>query len=143
LMEDLGMDYVNVSAGSAGVSTELVRPIRSCKHLALHQFRYAKRAKEMGGSLRVIGSAYSVYETAAPAYAAENIRKGYADFVGFGRQSFADPHYPKKLLLGESIDYCTLCSGCARLMSRQANAGCVIYNDYYRNLLRKSEKDCR
>jgi 2,4-dienoyl-CoA reductase-like NADH-dependent reductase (Old Yellow Enzyme family) len=143
LMADLGMHYVNVSAGLAGVSSELVRPVRSSKHLALHQFRYAKRAKEIGGSLRVIGSAYSVHETEAPAYAAENVRKGYTDFVGFGRQSFADPHYPKKLQLGESIDYCTLCSGCTRLMSRQANAGCVIYNDYYRDLLRKSEKDCR
>ncbi len=142
LMEGLGMHYVNVSAGLAGVSTEFVRPVRSCRHLALHQFRYAKRAKEMSRLLRVVGSAYSVYEAEAPAYAAENIRKGYTDFAGFGRQSFADPHYPKKLHRGESIDYCTLCSGCARLMSRQANAGCVIYNSYYRDLLRNTEKDC-
>jgi len=142
LMAGLGMHYVNVSAGVAGVSTELVRPARSCKHLALHQFRYAKKAKETAGSLRVIGSAYSVYETTAPAYAAENIRKGHTDFAGFGRQSFADPLYAKKLRSGESIDYCTLCSGCARLMSRQANAGCVIYNSYYRDLLRDTKKDC-
>jgi 2,4-dienoyl-CoA reductase-like NADH-dependent reductase (Old Yellow Enzyme family) len=139
LMESLGMHYVNVSAGVPGPSTELIRPTKSSMQLAFQQFRYAKEAREATGSLRVIGSAYSFFRKEAPFYAAENVQKGYTDFAGFGRQSFADPLYPVKLMEGEPVNYCTLCSRCARLMMSQENAGCVVYDEYYRDLLKRLE----
>jgi len=139
LFETLGMDYVNVSAGAAGISSELIRPVKSSQHLALQQFRYTKEAKTMTPSLKVIGSAYSVFGETAPLYAAENISKGYTDFAGLGRQSFADPLYPKKLFNGEPINYCKLCGGCSELLARQVNTGCIVYDEYYRSLLKDSK----
>ncbi len=97
LMDELGIDYVNVSAGIPGITSEITRPGKQAKRFYLNHFRYAKTAGEQTSNLRVIGSAYTILADEAPAAAAENIRKGYTDFVGFGRRISADPLYPKKL----------------------------------------------
>jgi len=141
LMDRLGMDYVNVSAGLPGVTSEITIPTKPYPHAFLSHFRYAKLVKEMNTSLKVIGSAYSVIGAAAPMHAEENLRKGYTDFAGFGRQTFADPLYPTKLGRGEKIDYCVACSRCGRLIENQRHTGCVIYNDYYRKLDSKLRRD--
>jgi 2,4-dienoyl-CoA reductase-like NADH-dependent reductase (Old Yellow Enzyme family) len=139
LMDQLGMDYVNVSAGIPGVTSELTRPTKPSKYLYLHLARYAKHVKELGTSLAVIGSGYTILEKEAAAFADENIGKDYVDFAGFGRMSFSDPLYPSKLQTGEEIHYCTACSGCSRLMIRQVNDGCILFNDYYKELHRTSK----
>jgi 2,4-dienoyl-CoA reductase-like NADH-dependent reductase (Old Yellow Enzyme family) len=95
----------------------------------------------MNTSLKVIGSAYSVLGAAAPIHAEENLRKGYTDFAGFGRQTFADPLYPAKLGRGDKIDYCVACSRCGRLIENQLHTGCAIYNDYYRELNAKLRRE--
>ncbi|MDR3167803.1 MAG: hypothetical protein LBT93_07655, partial [Treponema sp.] len=101
LMDSLGMDYVNVSAGIPALTGAITRPTEPSKYLALHQLRYAKTVKDMlvreNRSLKVIGSAYSAYKGEAPAVMAEMLAKGYTDLCGFGRQIFADPLTPKKL----------------------------------------------
>jgi 2,4-dienoyl-CoA reductase-like NADH-dependent reductase (Old Yellow Enzyme family) len=137
MMDTLGMDYINVTAGLPAVTTEMSIPAPSARLFFLDQFRYAKTVKDMQTSLKVIGSAYSILKQHGPAYAAENIRKGYVDFAGFGRQTFADPDYPRKLKAAEKINYCTACSGCGKLIDTQMHAGCIIYNDYYRDLYRR------
>jgi 2,4-dienoyl-CoA reductase-like NADH-dependent reductase (Old Yellow Enzyme family) len=139
LMDQLGMDYVNVSAGIPGVTSELTRPTKPSKYLYLHLARYAKHVKELGTSLTVIGSGYTILEKDAAAFADENIEKNYVDFAGFGRMSFSDPLYPSKLQSGEAINFCTACSGCSRLMIKQVNDGCIIYDDYYKELNRTSK----
>jgi len=137
MMDALRMDYINVTAGLPAVTTAMSIPTPSARLFFLDQFRYAKTVKDMQTSLKVIGSAYSILKEHGPAYAHENIRKGYVDFAGFGRQSFADPDYPRKLSAAEKINYCTACSGCGKLIDAQMQAGCIIYNDYYRDLHRK------
>jgi len=134
LMSSLGMDYVNVSAGIPGVTSEITRPTNGSKNLYLNHFRYTKYTKEILGKInsemKVIGSAYSVLKEKAIYFANENIEKKYTDFVGFGRQSFADPLYPKKLANNEKINFCSVCSGCSKLMVKQLNTGCIIYDNY-------------
>ncbi len=128
LMADLGLDYVNVSAGIPGVTSEITRPTMTSKWFYLHQFRYARRAKALvGDSMKVFGSAYSVLKEDGIALAEENLEKGYADFIGWGRQTLADPLFPIRLAQGESVDYCKLCSGCSKLMARQEQVKCIIY----------------
>jgi 2,4-dienoyl-CoA reductase-like NADH-dependent reductase (Old Yellow Enzyme family) len=138
LMDELGMDYVNVSAGEPKFLPAITIPTKSSKEFYLDHFRYTKLAKDIAGSLKVIGSAYTILQEEAHIYAEENIRKGYTDFVGFGRQALADPLYPKKLKNGGKIDYGTVCSGCGRLIERQVHSGCVVYNPYYKDLLCKT-----
>lgn len=128
LMADLGMDYVNVSAGIPGVTSEITRPTSTSKWFYLHQFRYARRAKALvGGRMMVFGSAYSVLAEDAVAASERNLELGHADFAGWGRQTLADPLFPKNLALGQEVDYCKLCSGCSKLMIKQAEVGCIIY----------------
>ncbi|RLD12300.1 MAG: hypothetical protein DRI44_01040 [Chlamydiae bacterium] len=139
LMNVLGMDYVNISAGIPGVTSEVTRPTNGSKNLFLNHFRYAKFAKDLltnlKSKMKVIGSAYSILKEDALDFANENIEKNYTDFVGFGRMSFADPLYPKKISDNEKINYCIACSGCSKLMIKQLNTGCIIYDDYYKNLI--------
>ncbi|MDD2395710.1 MAG: hypothetical protein PHG12_08230, partial [Sphaerochaeta sp.] len=128
LMADLGMDYVNVSAGIPGVTSEITRPTATSKWFYLHQFRYARRAKALVGErMKVFGSAYSVLQEEGVHEAQSNIELGYADFAGWGRQTLSDPLLPKRLALGDEVDYCKLCSGCSKLMVKQEEVGCIIY----------------
>lgn len=137
-MAALGMDYVNVSAGIPGVTSEITRPTNQSKWFYLHHFRYCKEAREASGSMGLIGSAYTILKEEALDYGAENLTKGYADFIGFGRQSFADPLFPEKVRTGKEVDWCTSCSGCTKLMIRQVNDGCIVYDPYYRALMKES-----
>lgn len=140
LMDDLGMDYVNVSAGIPALTGPITRPTEPSKYLAYHQLRYTKTVKDLinreSRGLRVIGSAYSSYRAEAPALMKEMLDKGYTDLCGFGRQIFADPLTPRKYREGEPVNWCVLCSGCSKLMAAQLNDGCVVYNDYYKQVMK-------
>jgi 2,4-dienoyl-CoA reductase-like NADH-dependent reductase (Old Yellow Enzyme family) len=140
LMDDLCMDYANVSAGIPALTGTITRPTEPSKYLALHHLRYAKIVKDMIKSenrkLKVIGSAYSTHKADSLALADEMLSKDHVDLCGFGRQIFADPLTPKKIASGEPVNWCVLCSGCARLMTSQLNDGCIVYNDYYKEVNR-------
>jgi 2,4-dienoyl-CoA reductase-like NADH-dependent reductase (Old Yellow Enzyme family) len=141
LMDTLHMDYVNVSAGIPALTGAITRPTEVSKNLALHHLRYTKAVKDMvkkeSRALTVIGSAYSTYKEDALPLMEEMLTKDYVDVCGFGRQSFADPLTPKKIAAGEKVNWCVLCSGCTKLMLSQVHDGCVVYDDYYRELFKK------
>ncbi|MDR2245729.1 MAG: hypothetical protein LBE17_03485 [Treponema sp.] len=147
LMDDLGMDYVNVSAGIPALTGAITRPTEPSKYLAYHHLRYAKTVKKLvsreNRALRVIGSAYSSYKAEAPAMMKEMLGKAYTDLCGFGRQIFADPLTPEKYRNGEAVNWCVLCSGCSRLMAAQLNDGCVVYNDYYKSVMKHGSAAAR
>lgn len=67
------------------------------------------------------------------AMGARCIEDGMMDMVGLGRQSFADPLTPLKLMEGreDEIKYCTQCMNCEELMIRQQPVGCVAFNKPY------------
>ncbi|MCL1992886.1 MAG: hypothetical protein FWG66_08050 [Spirochaetes bacterium] len=140
LMDDLGMDYVNVSAGIPTMTGIITRPTEPSKFLVLHHLRYTKGVKDIvrkeGRKIKVVGSAYSTYKAGSMDVAQEMLAKDYVDLCGFGRQTFADPLTPKKLAKGESINWCVLCSGCTKLMISQVNDGCIVYDDYYKEINR-------
>lgn len=147
LMEELGMDYVNVSAGIPGEISELTRPVPQGRWFYLDHIRYSKtvmealRSNSSGGPTSVpavIQSAYSILKVDALSLAADCIKRGYSDFAGFGRQEFADPETPAKLFRGEEPRWCTGCSGCSKLMVKQVNDGCSVYDEYYKKLLSAS-----
>jgi 2,4-dienoyl-CoA reductase-like NADH-dependent reductase (Old Yellow Enzyme family) len=140
IMDSLDMDFVNVSAGLPDSTTPITIPTRETRLFCLDHFRYAKAVKSLGTNLKVIGSAYSILKEQAARMADDNIRRGYVDFAGFGRQSLADPLFPEKLKRGEAIDYCTACMGCGDLLDTQSTAGCIIHNDYYRQLFKSLKK---
>ena len=142
-MTDLGMHYINVSAGIPAISAAITRPTEQSKYLALHHLRYTKEVKDFANKnklkIKIIGSAYSTYKEEAPQIMEEMINKGYVDLCGFGRQIFADPFTPKKIQNNEKVNWCVLCSGCTNLMKKQLNDGCVVYNNYYKKIIKNAK----
>ena len=138
VLDELGMDFVNVSAGIPALTGAITRPTETSKYLVLHHLRYTKAVKELikneKRSLKVIGSAYSTYREDAPVIMEEMLSKDYVDACGLGRQIFADPLTPKKIANREKVNWCVLCSGCSKLMAGQVNDGCIVYNDYYKEV---------
>jgi 2,4-dienoyl-CoA reductase-like NADH-dependent reductase (Old Yellow Enzyme family) len=152
MIEDVGMHYINVSAGIAG--SELTQPSKKYPEGVYRLFGWARAVKKTV-NIPVIGSGYTYLregknklpepnqEKKSFLYWAEkNIRDGNADMVGVGRQSLADPLFAKKMLAGESkaINYCTICDRCLELMFGQQAVGCAVYDKYYRELYRGLKK---
>jgi 2,4-dienoyl-CoA reductase-like NADH-dependent reductase (Old Yellow Enzyme family) len=123
-----GASFVNVSAGIPSVTPHITRPVKADSFFQFYHYRYAKLVKRAFPECAVVGSAYSAGEERSLAWAYENIRKGYADFSGFGRQTLADPMFPVKAMdASHSIRRCTLCGGCSKLLKDQAEGRCSFY----------------
>jgi 2,4-dienoyl-CoA reductase-like NADH-dependent reductase (Old Yellow Enzyme family) len=129
LMSSLKLDYLNVSAGIPGVTSEITRPTHTSKWFYLHQFRYARRARKFAGDMKIIGSAYSVLKEDALEAAQENIQHGDIDFVGWGRQTLADPLFPQRVKEDKKVNYCVSCSGCSKLMVKQEEVECIMFKN--------------
>jgi len=155
MMEDVGMHYINVSAGIAG--SELTQPSKKYPEGVYRLFGWARAVKK-AVSIPVIGSGYSYLRDGKNKlpepnqdkksflyWAEKNIRDGNVDMVGVGRQSLADPLFVKKMLSGEpkTVNYCTICDRCLELMFAQQAVGCAVHDKYYRELYRSLKKGPR
>ncbi|NQU15966.1 MAG: 2,4-dienoyl-CoA reductase [Desulfobacteraceae bacterium] len=157
LMETLGMDYINVSAGIPATTPEIVRPTKLYPEGVYRHFGWAKAVKD-AVRIPVIGSGYSYLRDGKnrlkepdPSkksfiyWAEKNLKDGHVDLVGVGRQSLADPLFAKKILNQEvdSINFCTACGGCSRLMMSQKQVGCTVFNQYYREIMEQVKREGR
>jgi 2,4-dienoyl-CoA reductase-like NADH-dependent reductase (Old Yellow Enzyme family) len=154
MMEELGMDYVNVSAGIPAITPEIVRPSKNYPEGVYRHFGWAKAVKKLV-KIPVIGSGYSYLRDGKndlkepdPSkksflyWAEKNLEDGHVDLVGIGRQSLADPLFAKKIFSGniDQINFCTACGGCSVLLRSQKEVGCTVYNQYYKKVLKKVRK---
>ena len=154
MMEGLGMNYVNVSAGIPAITPEIVRPSKNYPEGVYRHFGWAKAVKKRV-KIPVIGSGYSYLRNGKndlkepdPSkksflyWAEKNLKDGHVDLVGIGRQSLADPLFAKKILAGnvDQINYCTACGGCSILLRSQMKVGCTVYNEYYKKVLKQVRK---
>ena len=146
-MDDLGMNFVNISAGIPAQTGAITRPTEVSKYLFLHHLRYAKTVKDLvrneKRNIKVIGSAYSTFKEDSLNVMEDMLANDYVDACGFGRQIFADPLTPAKIQKQEKVNWCILCSGCTRLMVAQVNDGCIIYNNYYKELNKSNKGESR
>ncbi len=153
LMESLGLQYLNVSAGM-GLTPEILRPTKKYPQAVYLHFRLTQAVKKAVG-IPVIGSAYSYLRDGSNElkdpdpcrrsfiyWAEKNIREGICDLVGIGRQSLADPLFARKILEGKisEINYCRTCGGCSVLLRSQAQVGCSVYFDLYKQELQEIQK---
>ena len=156
LMEELGLDYINVSAGIPAITPEIVRPTKNYPEGVYRHFGWAKTIKK---SLRlpVIGSGYSYlrdgrndlkepdsFKRSFLYWAEKNLRDSTCDLVGIGRQSLADPLFARKILEGRTseINFCRACGGCSTLLRSQAKTGCPVYSEFYRKILKETKDKC-
>jgi len=154
MIEDSGMDYVNVSAGIPAITPEIVRPTKNYPEGVYRHFGWAKAVKHLV-KIPVIGSGYSYLRDGKNGlkepdpskksflyYAEKNLKDGHVDLVGIGRQSLADPLFAKKILSGDldKVNFCTACGGCSILLRSQKEVGCTVYNKYYKGVLKETVK---
>jgi 2,4-dienoyl-CoA reductase-like NADH-dependent reductase (Old Yellow Enzyme family) len=154
MIEDSGMDYVNVSAGIPAITPEIVRPTKNYPEGVYRHFGWAKAVKHLV-KIPVIGSGYSYLRDGKNGlkepdpskksfhyYAEKNLKDGHVDLVGIGRQSLADPLFAKKILSGDldKVNFCTACGGCSILLKSQKEVGCAVYNKYYKGVLKQTVK---
>jgi 2,4-dienoyl-CoA reductase-like NADH-dependent reductase (Old Yellow Enzyme family) len=153
MIEEVGMDYVNVSAGIPAVTPEIVRPTKNFPEGVYRHFGWTQAVKKLV-KIPVIGSGYSYLrdgknnlkepdpsKKSFQYWAEKNLKEGHVDLVGIGRQSLADPLFAKKMLSGnEEINFCTACGGCSTLLSSQKEVGCSVYNKYYKKVLQQIRK---
>ena len=154
LIEEMGYHFINVSSGIPVMTPQITRPTNHCPEGVFRHMAWTKKVKETVG-IPVIGSAYSylrdgdnklrsaaVAEKDFVTLATRNIERGYTDMVGVGRQTLADPHFPRKILMGafDQIHYCRICGGCASLLRGQGKVGCAIYEPFYKEELKRVRK---
>ena len=151
MIQQAGFHFISVSGGVPVMTGEFCRPTKLYPEGVYRQFGWAEQVKK-AVDLVLIGSGYSYLRDGRNKlagddpekksllyWARKNIEAGQVDLVGVGRQSLADPLFAAKVLEGriEEIDFCTACGGCSVLLGSQARVGCTIYDEFYREELKK------
>ncbi len=154
IMEKVGVDYINVSAGGPTIAPEILRPTKKYPEGVYRHFGWAREMKKQV-NVPIISSGYSYLRDGKndlnepdPAkksflyWAEKNLKEGSCDLVGIGRQSLADPLFAKKILAGQQseINYCMTCGGCSQLLRFQVPAGCVVYSEFYKKAFKNASQ---
>ena len=155
-MEERGAKYIIVSAGSPSLTLALTQPDKAIPDYLYLHFSFQKAAREaLKPETIVIGSGYSVLgsgknhlpalepeEKSLLFWSNKNIDDGITDMVAFGRQSYADPQIPIKLMQGkeDTIKWCIACDNCVELLIRQVPVGCTTFDREYTDILKETRE---
>ncbi len=157
-LEERGAQYFVETIGNPSLTISYVECDKNHPYLIyLHTFFANEIKKAVKPETVVIGSHFSVFKNGKNngiggvpdeaktlfGYGAQCIDEGILDMVGLGRQSFADPYTPLKLMEGreDEIKYCTLCLNCLELMIQQKELGCTTYNKFYTEKLLETRRE--
>ena len=151
-LEERGMNLLIQSVGG-GQNIHCSQPVRvSPSWVWLHHYFSKECKKVLKDKTPVVGSGYSIFGKGnkrllgAPPekmsfqyWAEKNVREGVSDIIGLGRQSLADPLFPKKYLDGnlDQIKWCTACDNCGQLLLHNLNTGCCTYDAECTQIFRK------
>lgn len=138
-----GASWICETAGNPYLNPEMVRPTGGdtarFDTMALHH-RLASRVKREFPDFAVVGTGYTLFGRELVDTAEKNLASGGVDVIGLGRQNFADPETPKKILDGEigAVRWCAACpkNNCSHLLRNSMEAGCVIHDKYYKEQLK-------
>lgn len=123
-----GNPYYNPHIGrpfNDGAYTPPEPPVKGVERM----ISLAASIKQMIPDMLFIGAGYSWLKEFAVNAGAYTLENGRADFIGFGRQAFANPGVAKDILESGKIERnktCITCSKCSQLMRNTINAGCVV-----------------
>ncbi len=100
----------------------------------------AAAAKRMVPEMSFIGAGYSWLKSFAVQGGAYTLENGHADFIGFGRQAFANPNFANDILNNGRIEAnktCVACTKCVELMRATLPSGCVVRDKTYADLYQR------
>ena len=145
-----GVSILNITVGNPYFNPHVNRPYRVGAYTPpeaaevglMRFFTVQKHIKEKFPDLCLVGSGLSYYREDLIERSEALLREGACDLVGYGRVSLAYPDFYKDSLAGcfDAKKCCAACSKCTVLMRRGLVSGCAVFNEYYRNLYKESEK---
>ncbi|AOY74528.1 NADH:flavin oxidoreductase [Clostridium formicaceticum] len=134
-----GVEILNVSAGNPYYNPHIGRAYDLGSYVpkehpleGIHRLmELAKLIQQQVHEMMIIGTGFSWLRNLGPHVAAGGIKNGYFKLVGFGRQAFAYPDFPRDILEKGEFDKkkcCIACSKCTEIMRDGGRTGCVIYD---------------
>jgi NADPH2 dehydrogenase len=148
LLEELGIEMVNLSAGNPYVNPHIVRPAlfppsdgyeppEDPLVGVARQVGVCATLKQQFPNLLMVGSAYSYLQEWLPHVAQHNVRTGRVDFVGLGRMLLSYPESPADVLAGRPLNRRRICrtfSDCTTGPRHGLISGCYPLDPFYKGL---------
>jgi len=146
LRDDLGVELVNLTAGSPYYNPHIQRPayyppsdgyqppedplLGCCR-----QIRAVRRVKQAVADLPIVGTAYSYFQDYLPHVAQALVRRGWVDFVGIGRMALSYWQMPADVLAGRPLQTKRVCrtfSDCTTAPRSGLVSGCYPLDQHYK-----------
>jgi NADPH2 dehydrogenase len=147
LLQELGVELVNFTAGSPYYNPHLTRPahyppsdgylapedplVGVCRHINVDAV-----LKSHSPKIATVGSAYTYLQEWVPNVAQAVVGSGMIDFVGLGRMVLSYPEMPADILAGRPLDRLRICrtfSDCTTAPRKGMISGCYPLDSYYKS----------
>ena len=146
LLEDLGIQLVNITAGSPYYNPHIQRPALyppSDGYLppedplvgVARQMEATRELKRQFPNLLIVGSGYTYLQDFLPHVAQAAVREGWVDFVGLGRMVLSYPEFLWNASEGGDVQRKRICrtfSDCTTAPRNGLPSGCYPLDDYYK-----------
>jgi NADPH2 dehydrogenase len=146
LLQDLGVELVNFTAGSPYYNPHVTRPAHyppSDGYLppedplvgVARQINAGGVLKQRVPGLAAVGSAYTYLQDWLPNVAQAAVSSGMIDFVGLGRMVLSYPEMPADILAGKPLDRKRICrtfSDCTTGPRKGLVSGCYPLDPFYK-----------
>jgi NADPH2 dehydrogenase len=146
LLEAIGVELVNFTAGSPYYNPHIIRPAHyppSDGYLppedplvgVARHIQVDKELKQHVPNLLTVGSAYTYLQEWLPNVAQAVVRTGAIDFVGLGRMVLSYPEMPTDILTGKPLDRKRICrtfSDCTTGPRKGMVSGCYPLDPFYK-----------
>ena len=147
LLENLGIQLVNITAGSPYYNPHIQRPALyppSDGYLppedplagVARQMEVTRQLKRRFPNLIIVGSGYSYLQDYLPHVAQASVREGWVDFVGLGRMVLSYPEFLWEASAGTQIQRKLICrtfSDCTTAPRNGLPSGCYPLDEHYKN----------
>jgi 2,4-dienoyl-CoA reductase-like NADH-dependent reductase (Old Yellow Enzyme family) len=146
LLEDLGIQLVNITAGSPYYNPHIQRPALyppSDGYLppedplvgVARQMEATRGLKQQFPNLLIVGSGYTYLQDFLPNVAQAAVREGWVDFVGLGRMVLSYPEFLWEASAGTQVQRKLVCrtfSDCTTAPRNGLPSGCYPLDKYYK-----------
>jgi NADPH2 dehydrogenase len=147
LLQELGIQLVNITAGSPYYNPHIQRPALyppSDGYLppedplvgVARQMEVTRRLKQRFPDLLFVGSGYTYLQDFLPHVAQAAVREGWVDFVGLGRMVLSYPEFLWEASEGSEIQRKRVCrtfSDCTTAPRNGLPSGCYPLDEYYKD----------
>ncbi len=147
LLEELGIQLVNITAGSPYYNPHIQRPALyppSDGYLppedplvgVVRQMKVTRQLKRRFPNLLLVGSGYTYLQDFLPHVAQAAVREGWVDFVGLGRMALSYPEFLWDASEGSEIQRKRVCrtfSDCTTAPRNGLPSGCYPLDEYYKD----------